>query len=244
MKKYRGKIPRICKNCGSGFTVEPNQLLYKKCIYCSIKCSAEGRKRFNPIVLSNYICEECKKPFSRRKTGKQKYRFCSTRCFIAMRSREWVGEKHPGWKGEKTARTRESYLICRKSVRRIGKCEKCGSTENLHAHHILPYSEYPEFGADPNNIEVLCAVCHAKEHPQFAHIIEMPRIKTGKEVSCLVCGKTRYITLAKIKYSKYCSNKCSGLGRSIEWREKINGLKQKAMDSRRNISSGVLSFGC
>ena len=34
---------------------------------------------------------------------------------------------------------------------RDGECVDCGSTENLHAHHIKPKSEHPELAYDVEN---------------------------------------------------------------------------------------------
>lgn len=38
------------------------------------------------------------------------------------------------------------------------KCEKCGSTKNLDAHH--PYGDYETF----TNVITLCRSCHFKQH--------------------------------------------------------------------------------
>jgi hypothetical protein len=40
------------------------------------------------------------------------------------------------------------------------ECQKCGSTENLHCHHIHPVKLFPEFALDPDNGIVLCEKCH------------------------------------------------------------------------------------
>ncbi len=43
-------------------------------------------------------------------------------------------------------------------------CEECGVTQELHAHHIMPKSIYPELALDENNVKVLCKECHMKFH--------------------------------------------------------------------------------
>ena len=44
------------------------------------------------------------------------------------------------------------------------KCVKCGSTENLQAHHIKPSFLYPECRNDVDNGVTLCFSCHHRQH--------------------------------------------------------------------------------
>jgi transcription elongation factor Elf1/predicted nucleic-acid-binding Zn-ribbon protein len=44
------------------------------------------------------------------------------------------------------------------------KCENCGSTESIIAHHKLNWREYPDFRFVPENGIVLCRQCHYIEH--------------------------------------------------------------------------------
>ncbi len=51
-----------------------------------------------------------------------------------------------------------------KKVKKVGKCEVCGSRENLHAHHIVPW-EYSIKGRwDLSNGQCLCKDCHKMMH--------------------------------------------------------------------------------
>jgi len=43
-------------------------------------------------------------------------------------------------------------------------CIYCGSTSNLHAHHILSKSKHPDHALFLNNGITLCEVCHIQEH--------------------------------------------------------------------------------
>lgn len=45
-----------------------------------------------------------------------------------------------------------------------GKCEKCGATENLEAHHIIKWADYPKGRVDLKNGMCLCRKCHTEEH--------------------------------------------------------------------------------
>ena len=46
------------------------------------------------------------------------------------------------------------------------KCQKCGSTENLQAHHIVPWlqDDAGRLRYDLNNGVTLCRTCHLKAH--------------------------------------------------------------------------------
>ena len=46
------------------------------------------------------------------------------------------------------------------------KCVKCGDSNNLQCHHILPVSIEPLFSADVDNCVSLCYTCHKKVHQE------------------------------------------------------------------------------
>lgn len=54
----------------------------------------------------------------------------------------------------------------RQRVKRLrgSRCESCGQNlpaDNLHVHHILLTSMYPQYARDEGNVLVLCSTCHA-----------------------------------------------------------------------------------
>lgn len=51
-----------------------------------------------------------------------------------------------------------------KEVLRKEKCEICGVTDDLEAHHIIHWSEYPPGRIAVNNGMCLCHRCHTSEH--------------------------------------------------------------------------------
>ena len=50
---------------------------------------------------------------------------------------------------------------------RDGKCLDCGTTQDLHAHHIKPKSSHPELSLDMQNGKTLCYRCHKAEHERY-----------------------------------------------------------------------------
>lgn len=51
-----------------------------------------------------------------------------------------------------------------KRVLSKGACEVCGSHDDLEAHHIIRWAEYPAGRADLSNGSCLCHKCHTEEH--------------------------------------------------------------------------------
>lgn len=82
------------------------------------------------------------------------------------------GEKHWNWKGGVTDENhsiRESpqYKSWRADVfeRDNYTCQHCGKVGgNINAHHIKPFSVYPELRFDVNNGVTLCKDCHIQIH--------------------------------------------------------------------------------
>lgn len=49
-------------------------------------------------------------------------------------------------------------------------CQHCGSTENLHAHHIVPWKKDEKLRFEITNGITLCASCHIKEEPRYPYL--------------------------------------------------------------------------
>jgi endogenous inhibitor of DNA gyrase (YacG/DUF329 family) len=153
--------------------------------------------------MISFICPTCNKSFeliaykARRNKG-----YCSLQC-AGMAHR---GPGNPNWKGGITKRPPMAKGIAQKRVKIIGHCERCGSIENLHGHHILHYSSSPLFGHSKDNIEVLCSICHSKEHPEIATLIRRPIVKTGITSKCEICGILVYSFPSRLH--RFCSSKC------------------------------------
>jgi rRNA maturation protein Nop10 len=78
----------------------------------------------------------------------------------------WFTDKPPWEMSTKELRRSPQYVRWRKQVlERDGhKCTKCGSEENLHAHHIKPFAKYEKQRFKLSNGLTLCKDCHTKVH--------------------------------------------------------------------------------
>lgn len=61
-------------------------------------------------------------------------------------------------------RQNSKVLTWRKKIKKIGKCNICGSEENLVAHHIVPWECSITGRTDVNNGMCLCKGCHKMVH--------------------------------------------------------------------------------
>ena len=62
-----------------------------------------------------------------------------------------------------------------KKIKARGKCEICGATENLVAHHIVPWAYSIKGRFDLNNGQCLCDNCHKMMHDDLMWIEYMQR---------------------------------------------------------------------
>lgn len=52
-------------------------------------------------------------------------------------------------------------------VRKIGKCNVCGNTENLSAHHLYDKNTHPTLKYQDENGVCLCITCHNNFHKMY-----------------------------------------------------------------------------
>jgi hypothetical protein len=86
-------------------------------------------------------------------------------------SRKRTGKLNGNWKGGITEKIRgirrsPQYYQWRKKIfaRDNYTCKKCGSSEKLHGHHILPILDFPKLIFNVNNGITLCEKCHMEGH--------------------------------------------------------------------------------
>lgn len=126
-------------------------------------CSAEcGMK--NSRGGEYFDCENCGEELYRRPSNAKKdtRKYCSKKC----KGIDLSGENHYAWKDETVyAPTYYGGWERRRNIRLETdnyECQECGSTDNLHVHHITPYREFddPFKANEQENLITLCEKCH------------------------------------------------------------------------------------
>ena len=67
-----------------------------------------------------------------------------------------------------------------KAILSRGRCEICGATQDLEAHHIVRWADYPRGRADIKNGQCLCHDCHTLEH-RYDQSYHMMKAKSRKK---------------------------------------------------------------
>jgi 5-methylcytosine-specific restriction endonuclease McrA len=103
--------------------------------------------------------------------NKATVKYCSRKCYgYSLRKTEY-----------RNIRNSFEYRDWRKFVfnRDNRTCQDCGEKSgNMHAHHVFPFSEFPEHRFEVWNGVTLCSDCHAKIHPFMA--VKMFKQGAGK----------------------------------------------------------------
>jgi hypothetical protein len=87
--------------------------------------------------------------------------YCSEECKMSC---SVYRKRSDPFRDEELTYTQEEINLWRQQVLKQDNyiCQKCGSKENLHCHHIIPVKIEPFFALDPDNGIVLCQECHYK----------------------------------------------------------------------------------
>lgn len=140
--------PRTCETCGATYwawEARPGR-------FCSLACASAARRGGQEV-----ICAACGKSFyaPAYHTKRGKYRYCSNACRGAG-SRDLTGTKRSGW----------LYTLWRGAVLRRDKhkCQRCGTSTQLCAHHIQTWDDAPALRFEVANGLTLCRACHVREH--------------------------------------------------------------------------------
>lgn len=206
----------ICRSCsGKRHSVfmrgRPSPLKGRTSPLKDRKCTDEHKHKISEAHLANHEqidveCAVCGKiktvPLYRKDTAK----YCSTRCRgIGNMGREVTEEfrermsfltrgwKNGNWQGGTSSEHAKWYSdvgnAWRNSIlERDGfVCQSCNQHGgDLNAHHILPYSQHPDFRAAIDNGITLCEDCHreikGKEHDFIPHFLGIIFDNKGIEI--------------------------------------------------------------
>lgn len=157
----------ICQKCTNNIP----ELIEKK----SEKISGKNNKNWKGGLP---YCNDCGKQLSSRR-----FKFCKS-CSYKKR----LGQNAPNWNFELTDIERKiGHKIpginrWRKQVKERDNhnCQKCGSKENLHAHHINNFSDFKKQRIDVDNGITLCFNCHKGKngiHSLFGSFTTLKRLK-------------------------------------------------------------------
>lgn len=101
--------------------------------------------------------------------GKPFYFYIANALILDLMSSDWRKSATIEVIGRIVDRNSKEVNIWRKLVlQKDGyKCVDCESSENLQAHHILEWYEFPEGRVNIENGICLCGRCHHKRHPEM-----------------------------------------------------------------------------
>jgi len=146
---------KFCEQCGKPFKIRDFDKNSHS--YCSTKCYHKGAKG------------------QRRSIGTEFKKGHTVRGGFETQFKK--GPEHHLWKGgisgaESSVRRTIQYKEWAQSVyRKDGwKCQECGihcESNNIIAHHIKAFSDYPELRFNPENGTTLCRSCHLNLHKQL-----------------------------------------------------------------------------
>jgi len=166
-----------CVICKKEFSYQkyPSHEKFKPKLCCSKKCSYELSSiklssRFIPNQYNEkneskwkiYKCKQCEKSFEALKSRKPK--FCSVKCKGEWQKENLKGKNNPNWKPTnlKNPYTHIHHQIRKQLVKERKKCENCESKIHLQVHH----KDRDRRNNTPNNLLLLCKICHANLHKE------------------------------------------------------------------------------
>jgi ribosomal protein L32 len=185
----------ICKICGKEFGVSNNRV--GKAIYCSMQCYGKSKigKKWEIEVrekLSNTLkghpcyfvatgensphwkggeviltCKTCGKKFLVRQYRKNEAKYCSRKC----KCDDNLGLSPPNERQRKT----KEYKLWRRAIfeRDDYTCQECGKRGGcLLAHHVKPFSVFPELRLEISNGVTLCKDCHKTKHKGIKKLVK------------------------------------------------------------------------
>jgi hypothetical protein len=155
-----------CLNCNMETYVQNKEIKRGHGKFCSRKCSGEHHSKNVTPSQPNVKCAYCKKDFyitpTRAGRSKSKLYFCCQLHHDAAQRLGGIEEVLPAHFG--TGRPDTTYR--RKVFATLGKpkkCERCGYDKH-EAAVVVHHKDRNRMNDADDNLEVLCANCHAIEH--------------------------------------------------------------------------------
>ena len=196
-KKCKNKYPSSkgrhgkCPDCKNQIS---KRVLDRVCKICKIVATSE-----NPVFLKSHICKNCSKTGIGRKlqavaisnlqTGTNNSNFVHGNSTVKM------------WQNSKWVKLRKNY------PNKI--CLKCGSTTNIHLHHIIPQCLLPyEEKFNLHNIIPLCSNHHKELHHLQLDIVLLPNLyqqykKDAQELQQFFYLQPQFQSMSLIPLKKY-----------------------------------------
>jgi len=110
------------------------------------------------ITDGSYYCPKHKVMAEKRKAERKPFE----------NAKRYTDYKNPEWR-----------KLSASVINEVGQCERCGCTNNLQVHHIIPIRYAPELFLERANLMVLCRECHHNE--TLREIRERRRTKSGRK---------------------------------------------------------------
>lgn len=206
------KKEKKCCYCGKSVMVIRSR--YDSWMCCSRDCR-------NKFILSNKIIQKCytcgKEFYVTQSDIKRNKKYCSHKCYGKILSKMYLKSGNPQWKDGRSlknkrimdARYKEWVKLV--NIKCHNTCQSCGVQRhrfnhgmsrkniNLNAHHIKPWSLFPDLRYDVDNGILLCHKCHDNAHNKGESLY----------LYCKICNR-RFKVQAydKKRGRKYCSHKC------------------------------------
>ena len=169
----KGHVERTCKQCGKKFSVYRSALEKSNASgnFCCRKCYNEYQKTLVGPKNVSYRriatkCYTCGKPIAVTPSKMKEYEhhFCSVACRSKFMEQRMSGENNPLWAGGSENYRGDFARVKREHFAGVQFCAICGTTENIHIHHIIPYRMTQD-----NSIVNLIPLCN-KHHKQVEHV--------------------------------------------------------------------------
>lgn len=169
-KREKGKM-RPCLVCGTEVYRTPCQDAVNERVFCKRACYYKWMSSNSGQTTSHWkggdvlmVCAVCSSEFSiSRKQLKKERKYCSKACYGKARA----GDQHHNWQGgisteREQIKQTDEYRQWRLSVFRRDhfKCVACLTKDRLEAHHLKPFSAFPDLRFDVDNGATLCRPCH------------------------------------------------------------------------------------